>query len=143
MGFRLRPSRTVQETSTELDGGPTPREQVIYLLQYNGLDAAFVSNNITFVPGRFSDTLPQYAGDPIGLLHLDVASYESYKTTLNLLWPHVVNGGVVAFEEYRSPDWPGATKAIDDFLAARCQQVVKSPVADLYYVVKQPLNDRQ
>ncbi len=55
---------------------------------------------------------------------------------------HVAPGGIVAFDEYNSPAWPGATQAIDEFFADRPEQIVKSSVVDLYYVVKQPNPDQ-
>ena len=114
-----------------------PEEQVTGLLRHNGLDAEFIESNITFVPGLLSDTLPHYDGGPIALLHLDVDFYESYKTALECLWAYVAEGGIVAFDEYKQRAWPGATQAIDEFFANRSEQVVKSAVVDLYYVVKQ------
>ena len=42
----------------------------------------------------------------------------------------------MAFEEYRRPVWPGATRAVDEFFADRKESPVNSDVADLYYVVK-------
>ena len=113
-----------------------PRSQVVELLLFNGIDRSFIAERIKFVPGDFSKSLPEYDGGPIALLHLDVDFYESYKTALELLFVHVAPGGIVAFDEYRNPTWPGATQAIDEFFADRPEQIVKSSVADLYYVVK-------
>ena len=114
-----------------------PRQEVVDLLRHNGLDPAFIQENVTFVPGLLGDTLPDYDGGPIALLHLDVDFYESYKTALECLWPYVAEDGIVAFDEYGQSAWPGATQAIDEFFADRPEQIVKSMVVDLYYVVKQ------
>lgn len=110
--------------------------QVAELLQYNGIHQSCISENIRLFQGTFSESLPNYDGGPIALLHIDVDFYESYKTALELLWDFVAAGGIAAFDEYRSPTWPGATQAIDEFFADRPEEVVKSPVTDLYYVVK-------
>ena len=118
-----------------------PQQQVVELLQFNGIDPSFVSENITFVPGRFDESLSKYDGAPIALLHLDVDFYESYKVALESLYDYVAPGGTVAFDEYLNPTWPGATQAIDEFFADRPDEVVKSPVVDLYYVVKQDGRD--
>jgi hypothetical protein len=73
---------------------------------------------INLIPGLFSETLPLYAGR-IALLHLDVDLYQSYLDCLTTLWPRVQVGGVVAFDEYGEGDlWPGARRAVDQFLAA-------------------------
>ena len=114
-----------------------PQRQVVELLQFNGIDPTFISKNITFIPGGFDESLPKYDGAPIALLHLDVDFYESYKIALESLYDYVAPGGIVAFDEYRNATWPGATQAIDEFFAGRPEEIVKSPVAELYYVVKQ------
>ena len=112
------------------------QQQVLELLEFNGLDRRFISENIDFIPGIFSESLSSYDGAPIALLHLDIDLYESYVTVLNSLYQFVAPGGIVAFDEYRKPIWPGATQAVDEFFADRPEEVVKSPVTELYYVVK-------
>ena len=111
-------------------------EQVVESLKLAGIPESFIEGNIRFVPGRLQDSLSAYDGGPIALLHLDVDFYASYKTALEVLYRHVVPGGIVAFDEYRQQAWPGATRAIDEFFAARPEKPVKSPLADLYYLVK-------
>ena len=113
------------------------RDNVRVLLRLHGLEESFIRDKITFVPGDIRDTLPLYDGAPIALLHLDVDFYASYKCALEFLYPHVSKGGVVAFDEYGSSTWIGATQAIDEFFADRPECIVKSPVVDLYYVVKE------
>ena len=113
------------------------REHVRELLRFSGLDESFIRDGITFVPGDLRETLPTYDGGPIALLHLDVDFYASYKCALEFLYPHVSKGGIVAFDEYGSATWIGATRAIDEFFSERPERVVKSPVVDLYYVVKE------
>ena len=106
------------------------------LLAFNGLDADFIAERIRFVPGLLQETLVAYDGGPIAFLHLDVDFYDSYKVALRELWPFVVPNGIVAFDEYRSEAWPGATQAIDEFLATQDLVPIKSPFLDRWYVVK-------
>ena len=112
-------------------------DDVAKLLRFNGLDESFIKEKTTLVKGEFNDTLPSYDGAPIALLHLDVDFYASYKCALQYLYPHVSKGGIVAFDEYDNATWVGATQAIDEFFADRPEQIVKSPVVDLYYVIKE------
>lgn len=111
-------------------------DNVVELLKHNGLSESFIEKKISFQPGLFEDTLPKYDGVPIALLHLDIDFYESYKTALRELWPYLAPGGIVAFDEYRKPVFPGATQAVDEFFADRLEKPVKSDVTNLYYVVK-------
>ena len=113
------------------------QRQVAEILKFNGIDESFISENIRFVPGRFDESLPRYDGGSIALLHLDVDFYESYRTALESLYDHVALGGIIAFDEYHSPTWPGATRAIDEFFADRDERIVKSPVTNRYYTVKE------
>ena len=112
------------------------RRHVSELLQYNGLAQSFIESNITLIPGRLSESLSTYDGAPIALLHLDVDFYESYRTALESLYDHVASGGIVAFDEYLDPTWPGATRAIDEFFTDRPEEILKSPITELYYTVK-------
>ena len=106
------------------------------LLQFNGVATDFIEENVSFVRGPLAESLPAYDGGAIALLHLDVDLYESYKTALDWLWPFVSPGGIVTFDEYRSESFPGATRAIDEFLDRWQLTVVKSRFLDRWYVVK-------
>lgn len=74
----------------------------------------------TLIKGYFRDTIPnKYIGNKIALLHLDCDLYESYKDALQL-YQYLSPGGAIAFDEYMGQndlrEWPGAKKAIDEFL---------------------------
>ena len=69
--------------------------------------------NIALISGPFSTTLPLFQ-QPIAFLSVDCDLYESYVTALHWLWPQVVPGGVVRFDDV-SPDWPGACRAVEEF----------------------------
>lgn len=72
-------------------------------------------SKVKIIEGYFEDTLKQYEGE-IAFLHLDCDLYNSYKVCLEKLFSKVKKGGIVAFDEYNEPKFPGATKAIDEFL---------------------------
>jgi len=92
------------------------------LLAY-GLTDDEINRNVTLVPGLFSDTLPGYNGN-IALLHLDVDLYQSYLDCLTNLWSKVRVGGIVTFDEYGDTEsWPGARRAVDEFLAIQSVDV--------------------
>lgn len=69
--------------------------------------------------GYFSATLPGLATERFCFVHLDVDLYESYRECLDWLYPRLVPGGVVVFDEYKTPKWPGSTRAIDEFFGQR------------------------
>jgi hypothetical protein len=62
------------------------------------------------------DFVDQNPGVRFSLIHFDCDLYAPTKAALEALWPRVSRGGVLLFDEYSIPDWPGETKAVDEFL---------------------------
>jgi O-methyltransferase len=58
-------------------------------------------------------------------IHVDCDIYESHLDCLNLLYDRLVPGGIVVFDDYAQPKWPGATRAVDEFFADRPERPVK------------------
>ena len=52
----------------------------------------------------------------IALLHIDLDLYQGYKHALEIFWDQLQCGGIVLFDEYDDVKWPGATRAINEFL---------------------------
>jgi hypothetical protein len=76
---------------------------------------------IKLIAGDIESTVPAFARDNPGvrfsLVHFDCDLYKPTKAALEALWDRVTRGGVVIFDEYGIPDWPGETAAVDEFLA--------------------------
>lgn len=76
---------------------------------------------IKLIDGAVETTLPafleQEPGIRFSLVHFDMDVYEPTRVALDVLWDRVVPGGVLIFDEYGIPDWPGETRAVDAFLA--------------------------
>jgi O-methyltransferase len=81
--------------------------------------------NIQLVKGFFSDTLSQFAQMKFRVAHLDCDLYQSYVTCLEFLYPRIVPGGYMVFDEYDTSEsvYPGARKAIDEFLADKPERL--------------------
>jgi hypothetical protein len=84
-----------------------------------------VGDAVTLVPGYFSDTLERRAGLTFSFVHLDCDIYESYKECLKFFYPRMNRGGVILFDEYNDPPWPGCNLAVDEFLADRPERPVE------------------
>ena len=92
-------------------------DMVLDRLRRYGFSEGEIKSAVSLAEGPFSETLPGYHGRDIALLHLDADLYQSYVDCLQNLWPKVVVGGIVAFDEYQAPEeWPGARWAVDEFL---------------------------
>ena len=70
---------------------------------------------VELVRGNACDTIPAYVSSHphllISLLYLDFDLYEPTKAALDHLLPRVVRGGIIAFDELNSEDFPGETVA--------------------------------
>jgi hypothetical protein len=42
---------------------------------------------------------------------------------LHPLYDKLTPGGVVVFDDYGSPKWPGAQRAVDEFFASRAESI--------------------
>lgn len=110
---------------------------------YEGLDKLKLknsSNRIWIYEGFFETSLNKF-NTPISLLHLDVDLYQSYKTCLEKLYPLVSNkGGVIMFDEYANENevkaFPGAKKAIDEYLGERAKEIKRDEIFGKYYLIK-------
>ena len=76
---------------------------------------------IKLIDGQVEETIHTFLKDNPGLrfslVHFDMDLYLPTKVALEAIYDHVVSGGVIIFDEYAIPDWPGETKAVDQFLA--------------------------
>lgn len=76
---------------------------------------------VKLVDGNIEETVPRFVEENPGLrfslVHFDCDLYKPTKIALEALWPRVARGGVVVFDEYGIPNWPGETQAVDEFFA--------------------------
>ena len=74
---------------------------------------------IKLISGDIENTVPEFVEENPGvrfsLIHFDCDLYKPTLKSLKSLWPVVTKGGVLIFDEYGIPDWPGETKAVDEF----------------------------
>lgn len=86
-------------------------------------------DRIKLVEGNIQETIPQFVKDNPGvrfsLVHFDCDMYEPTKAGLEYLWPRLSKGGVFLFDEYAIKEWPGETKAVDEFFADKDVKIKK------------------
>ncbi len=63
--------------------------------------------------GIFPDTLPDDLQN-IAFVHEDTDQYQSTKAVIDHLYPRLVDGGIILFDDYFTADCPGSKKAIDE-----------------------------
>lgn len=108
-----------------------------YLSQYS---------NVTFVPGRFPESLNQPIGDMAksqcySLVNLDVDLYQSTLDALEFFYPKLSPGGRLISHNYNlknSPggNTPGVKKAFDQFFSGRTSQIIE--IAETQCVIVKP-----
>lgn len=72
---------------------------------------------LRLVKGKVEETLRDAANLPerISVLRLDTDWYESTKAELAILYPRLVDGGVLIIDDYG--EWAGAKQAVDEYFA--------------------------
>lgn len=85
----------------------------------------FGLRNATLVKGYFRETLHRYQQFRFSFVHLDCDIFASYKECLEFFYPRMHRGGILLFDEYRDPRWPGCTKAVDEYLVDKPERPVR------------------
>jgi hypothetical protein len=93
------------------------------------------AKRIAIVDGDIAVTAPKFVEDNpglrISLLHLDVDLYEPTLAALKAFYPLVVKGGLVVFDEFGLIDWPGESRAAEEYFGADMPRMEKFPFASL------------
>lgn len=79
-----------------------------------------IPNRIHCIPGdvtaTFTSFLEEHAGIRFKFILMDFDLYAPTKFVLNLLPPVLVPEAIIVFDEYGFDEWPGETKAVDEFI---------------------------
>ena len=89
--------------------------------------------------GFFIHTLQRQAHRKFAFVHIDSVTYQSYKDTLVFFYPRMSPGGVILFDEYNDPPWPGCNKAVDEVLSDKPEKPmeIESEGFQKWYIRKQ------
>ena len=82
-----------------------------------------LSDRITVIKGFFEDTLPALASERFSLVHVDCDLYDSYISCLEFAYPRMLPCGYMVFDDYGSPVYVGAQRAVDEFLAGKPERI--------------------
>ena len=102
---------------------------------------AWGANNVELHAGNVIETTKRYASEQLGsrisLLYLDVDNYEGSLACLENLYPLVVRGGMVVFDEYALRTY-GESDAVDEYfknkdVSINCLPWANTPSA---YIIK-------
>lgn len=122
----LAPEDGGNDASTRrIEGGYSPAAYKDELLSAIAIfdNDRFIPNKprIRLVEGDIAQTVPRFLDDNPGvrfsLLHFDCDMYDPTRAALEPLWERLSRGGIALFDEYAIKEWPGETRAVDEFLA--------------------------
>ncbi|KAA5804886.1 macrocin-O-methyltransferase [Alkalicaulis satelles] len=86
---------------------------------------------IVLEEGDIVETAPAYVqrhpGLRISLLHLDCDIYEPTLAALKAFYPHIVPGGIVLLDEYGITEWPGESRAVEEYFGGKPPVIEKFP----------------
>lgn len=74
----------------------------------------FIEYHKGWIPDRFSDVVDQ----TFCLVHVDVDLYQPTLHSIEFFYPRMVTGGWILIDDYNAKSYPGANKAVDDFVRA-------------------------
>jgi hypothetical protein len=90
-----------------------------------------VHHNLAAFSGRFSTYagwVPARFGEVAHLnfsfVHIDVDLYEPTRDSIAFFYPRMSPGGIIVCDDYNFTSCPGATRAIDEFLAVHPERMV-------------------
>ncbi len=76
-----------------------------------------LDDRVRFLPGWFSNTLPDAPIDRLAVLRLDGDYYESTMDALDALYPKLSAGGYAIIDDYGEDSWTNCRQAVDEFRA--------------------------
>jgi len=85
----------------------------------------FGIKNVRLHAGFFEKSLRDFSDCHFSLVHLDCDTYAAYKECLEFFYPRMTSRGIILFDEYDDPPWPGCRKAVDEFLIERPEKLLE------------------
>jgi len=82
------------------------------LVKENLKDFDFIDYYKGWIPTRFDDVKDK----TFIFVHIDVDLYRPIKDSLEFFYPRISNGGIICLDDYGLNQFPGAKKAVDEFI---------------------------
>jgi O-methyltransferase len=74
---------------------------------------------VRFIPGRIPETFADVSHIRIAFAHIDVDIYAAVRDCCAFIYPRLVVGGFMVFDDYAWSTCPGARRAVDEYFAQR------------------------
>jgi hypothetical protein len=83
-----------------------------------------------WIPSAFSDV----SDSRFAFVHIDVDLYEPTRDSIAFFYERMNPGGIVVCDDYGFMTCPGATKAIDEFLADKPEKMIALPTGGGFFI---------
>jgi len=93
-------------------------------------------SNFRFYQGLFKDTLHSVADKKFCFVHVDCDLYDGAKQCCEFFYPRMVVGGVMMFHDYDAANFPGITRAVEEFFIDKRDLRVSNRYGGHHVVVK-------
>jgi hypothetical protein len=94
-------------------------------------DFDFVQLYKGWIPDRFDEV----SDKKFGFVFIDVDMYEPIMDSLNFFYPRLVEGGYIFLDDYNYAGFPGAKRAVDEFLTQnKPSSVITMPFGSAFIV---------
>ena len=113
--FEGLPEKTLEDTSVAGDNFKAgellvSKAEVVLRFKKAGLKVPRIKKAF------FEDLTASDLPEKIAFAFLDGDLYQSIKTSLKLVAPKMVSGGIIVVHDYNNPELPGSYKAVDEFV---------------------------
>lgn len=86
-------------------------------------DFQFISYMKGWIPSRFLEVSHR----KFSFVHIDVDLYYPIKESLEFFYPRIISGGIIVLDDYGCLVFPGAKKAVDEFVAGKADFFIPLP----------------
>jgi O-methyltransferase len=85
------------------------------------------AQGVNFHRGFIPETFIGLESCPIGFAHIDVDIYQSILDCCSFIYPRLLSGAIMVFDDYGHPTCPGAREAVDDFFKSLPEEPLVLP----------------
>ena len=83
-----------------------------------------------WIPKRFADA----ADRRFSFVHIDVDLYQPTRDSIQFFYPLMNTGGIIVCDDYGFTTCPGATRAVDEFLADKPEKMIALPCGGGFFI---------
>lgn len=95
-------------------------------------------NRVAYHKGWIPDRFPDVADLSFSFVHVDVDLYEPTRDSISFFYPRLNDGGILLCDDYGGGSCPGATRAIDEFLADKPEKMLSLVSCGGFLIKGQP-----